>query len=78
MINHYLPDKCVKLKYTKFENVFKGRFSIILKQDVKVAFQNIHLTFQLYWLYSFSWENNIYMEKCLSFDFSTSSYLINL
>ena len=55
-----------------------GRSSFILKRDVKDAFRNIPLASHIRWLFGFSWEDNMYVEKCLSFGLCTAPYLFNL
>ncbi len=55
-----------------------GRSSVILKRDMKDAFQNIPLVPHIRWLFGFSWEDIFYVEKCLSFGLCTAPYLFNL
>lgn len=82
-VNHHIPEKSSELKYTKFEEVLDmvrkgGRSSFILKRDVKDAFRNIPVASHIRWLFGFSWEDNFYVEKCLSFGLCTAPYLFNL
>lgn len=82
-VNDHISDGADELRYTWFHEVLDlilkaGRYSIIIKRDVKDAFGNVPVAPQHQWLLDFRWTNKFYKETCLSFGLVTALFIFNL
>lgn len=82
-VNDYIAAEASALSYTSLQRIFEkvlkaGRHSVLIKRDVKDAFQNIPVAPHMQWLLGFLWKERYYQETCLPFGLSTSPFIFNL
>ena len=82
-MNDFVDKKSAYLQYTSFQDVLNqvrsaGRHAVIIKKDIKDAFQNIPVAPHQQWLLGFQWNDQYYKETCLPFGLSTAPFLFNL
>ena len=82
-VNDHILDGAGELRYIRFQEVLDlilkaGRPFIVIKRDIKDAFQNVLIAPQHQWLLGFMWRNKFYKEICLSFSLAITPFSFNL
>lgn len=83
LVNNHIQDNISKLKYKRLQKVLdlifqKVYHSIVIKRDIKDAFQNILILFHYQWLLCFIWKNRFYKKTCLLFGLATTLFIFKL
>ncbi len=75
-VNDYIPGEYSAISYTLLEDMLSaivdmGRGTIIIKRDIQSAFRTVSVPKRWRWLIGFCWEDQYYVENCLSFGLAT-------
>jgi hypothetical protein len=82
-VNDWIPESYGNMVYTTVEDIFElvccaGQGALLVKKDLKDAFQVIPVALEKRWLLGFLWDGRYYHENCLPFSLRTAPFLFNL